>query len=174
MLRIGSAQGFYGDDVLKALPMIEGGHVDVVCFEALAELTLAILRNDMLKDPARGFTWDIPIIAEKILPAAFQRHIPLITSGGGLNPTGAAEVVRAKAKQLGLHGLKIATVTGDDLLPRLADLIAEGESLANMETGEALSLDGPPIVTASAYLGRAAHRRGAAPGRRHRDYRARG
>jgi hypothetical protein len=153
MLRIGSAQGFYGDDVLKALPMIEGGHVDVVCFEALAELTLAILRNDMLKDPARGFTWDIPIIAEKILPAAFKRHIPLITSGGGLNPTGAAEVVRAKAQQLGLHGLKIATVTGDDLLPSLSDLIARGEPLANIETGEPLKLDGPPIVTASAYLG---------------------
>jgi hypothetical protein len=153
MLRIGSAQGFYGDDVLKALPMIEGGHVDVVCFEALAELTLAILQKDRLKDPARGFTWDIPIIAEKILPAAYARHIPLITSGGGLNPTGAAEVVRAKAKQLGLHGLKIATVTGDDLLPRLSELIARGETLANIETGEPLSLDGPPIVTASAYLG---------------------
>ncbi len=153
MLRIGSAQGFYGDDVMKALPMIEGGHVDVVCFEALAELTLAILRKDMLKDPARGFTWDIPIIAEKILPAAFERHIPLITSGGGLNPTGAAEAVRAKAKQLGLHGLKIATVTGDDLLPRLADLLAEGETLANIETGAPLTLDGPAIVTASAYLG---------------------
>ena len=153
MLRIGSAQGFYGDDVTRALPMIEGGHVDVVCFEALAELTLAILRRDMLKDPARGYTWDIPIIAEKILPAAFQRHIPLITSGGGLNPLGAAEVVRAKAKQLGLRGLKIATVTGDDLVPHLSDLLAEGEPLANIETGEPLTLDGPSIVTASAYLG---------------------
>lgn len=153
MLRIGSAQGFYGDDVLKALPMIEGGHVDVVCFEALAELTLAILQKDRLKDPARGFTWDIPIIAEKILPAAYAKHIPLITSGGGLNPTGAADVVRAKAKQLGLHGLKIAVVTGDDLLPRLPELIEQGETLANIETGEPLSLDGPPIVTASAYLG---------------------
>ncbi|HEY7123254.1 MAG TPA: acyclic terpene utilization AtuA family protein [Ktedonobacterales bacterium] len=153
MLRIGSAQGFYGDDVLKALPMIKGGHVDVVCFEALAELTLAILQKDRLKDPARGFTWDIPIIAEKILPAAYAKHIPLITSGGGLNPTGAADVVHAKAKQLGLHGLKIATVTGDDLLPRLSELIAQGETLANIETGEPLSLDGPPIVTASAYLG---------------------
>ena len=153
MLRIGSAQGFYGDDVLKALPMIEGGHVDVVCFEALAELTLAILRRDMLKDPARGYTWDIPIIAEKILPAAFARHIPLITSGGGLNPLGAAEAVRAKAKHLGLRGLKIATVTGDDLLPRLSDLLAAGEPLANIETDEPLTLDGPAIVTASAYLG---------------------
>ncbi len=153
MLRIGSAQGFYGDDVTKALPMIEGGYVDVVCFEALAELTLAILRKDMLKDPSRGYTWDIGIIAEKILPVAYTHHVPLITSGGGLNPTGAAEAVHAKAKQLGLRGLKIATVTGDDLLPRLPDLMAKGETLTNLETGEQLPLDGPPIVTASAYLG---------------------
>ena len=54
MFRIGSAEGFYGDDVTRALPMIEGGHVDVVCFEALSELTLAILRRDQMRDPRRG------------------------------------------------------------------------------------------------------------------------
>ena len=70
MLRIGSAEGFYGDDVTRALPMIEGGHVDVVCFEALSELTLAILRRDQMRDPARGYTRDIETIAERILPLA--------------------------------------------------------------------------------------------------------
>ena len=87
MLRIGSAEGFYGDDVTRALPMIEGGHVDVVCFEALSELTLAILRRDQMRDPNRGYTRDIEVIAERILPLAFARKIPLITNGGGLNPT---------------------------------------------------------------------------------------
>src|SRR5690348_12666588 len=120
MLRIGSAEGFYGDDVTRALPMIEGDqngpYVDVVCFEALAELTLAILRRDQMRDPTRGYTRDINIIAERILPAAFARKIPLITNGGGLNPTGAAAAVRASAERAGLRGLKIATVTGDDLL----------------------------------------------------------
>ena len=57
--RIGSAQGFYGDDVTRALPMIEGGHVDVVCFEALSELTLAILQKDKLANPQRGYTFDV-------------------------------------------------------------------------------------------------------------------
>jgi hypothetical protein len=155
MLCIGSAEGFYGDDVTRALPMIEGGHVDVVCFEALSELTLAILRRDQMRDPNRGYTRDIEVIAERILPLAYARKIPLITNGGGLNPTGAAEVVRKAAERHGLHGLKIATVTGDDLLARLADLLEAGETLANMETGAPLSLDGPPIVTANAYLGAA-------------------
>src|SRR6185312_9528201 len=124
MLRIGSAEGFYGDDVTRALPMIEGGHVDVVCFEALSELTLAILRRDQMRDPNRGYTRDIEIIAERILSLAYERKIPLITNGGGLNPTGAAEIVRKAAERHGLRGLKIVTVTGDDLLARLADLLA--------------------------------------------------
>src|SRR5258706_10032413 len=153
MFRIGSAEGFYGDDVTRALPMIVGGHVDVVCFEALSELTLAILRRDQMRDVRRGYTRDIDVIAEQILPRAFERKIPLITNGGGLNPTGAAEAVRAAAERAGLRGLKIAVVTGDDLLPRLPELLAAGEPLANMETGQALPLDGPPIVTANAYLG---------------------
>src|SRR6185312_12042179 len=135
MLRIGSAEGFYGDDVTRALPMIEGRHVDVVCFEALSELTLAILRRDQMRDPTRGYTRDIEIIAERILPLAFARKIPLITNGGGLNPTGAAERVLATAKRLGLDGLKVAIVTGDDLLSRLSELVATGEALANIETG---------------------------------------
>jgi len=153
--RIGSAEGFYGDDVLKALPMITGGHVDVVCFEALAELTLAILQKDRLADPKRGYTFDIRTIAQQILPEAFKHKIPLITNGGGLNPLGAAEMVREVAAKMGLTGLKIAAVTGDDLHPRLSELQAMGESLAHLETGAALDLNEKMIVNANVYLGAA-------------------
>jgi hypothetical protein len=153
--RIGSAQGFYGDDVTKALPMILGGHVDVVCFEALAELTLAILQKDRLADPKRGYTFDLRVIAGQILPEAFKRKIPLITNGGGLNPLGAAEMVRETAARLGLTGLKIAAVTGDDLLPRLADLQAAGETLAHLETGEPFDPAARQWANANVYLGAA-------------------
>jgi hypothetical protein len=154
--RIGSAQGFYGDDVTKALPMITGGHVDVVCFEALSELTLAILQKDKLANPKRGYTFDLRIIAQKILPEAFKRKIPLITNGGGLNPQAAAEMVRETAAQMGLAGLKVAAVSGDDMLARLPELQAAGEDLTNIETGERLA-DSPNqnLVTANVYLGAA-------------------
>lgn len=154
--RIGSAQGFYGDDVTKALPMITDGHVDVVCFEALSELTLAILQKDKLANPKRGYTFDLRIIAQKILPEAFKRKIPLITNGGGLNPQAAAEMVRETAAQMGLAGLKVAAVSGDDMLARLPELQAAGEDLANIETGERLA-DSPNqnLVTANVYLGAA-------------------
>lgn len=152
--RIGSAEGFYGDNVLSALPMILGEHVDVVCFEALAELTLAILQKDRMKDPKRGYTFDIEIIASKILPEAFKRKIPLITNGGGLNPHGAGEKVRDIAAQMGLKGLKIAVITGDNLLERLGQLQEAGEELANLDTGEKLAETPNQLwVTGNAYLG---------------------
>lgn len=151
--RIGSAQGFYGDDVTRALPMILGEHVDVVCFEALAELTLAILQKDRLSDPARGYTFDLRIIANSILPEAYKRKIPLITNGGGLNPIGAAEMVHHTAEKLGLSGLKIATVTGDDLMPHLPELQARGEALDHMETHQPLDVHAQQLVNANVYLG---------------------
>ncbi|MBL8120369.1 MAG: DUF1446 domain-containing protein [Anaerolineae bacterium] len=154
--RIGSGQGFYGDDVLRALPMITGGHVDIVCFEALSELTLAILQKDKLANPKRGYTFDVKIIAQQILPEAFKRKIPLVTNGGGLNPQAAAEMVRETAAAMGLKGLKIATVSGDDLLGRLGELQAAGETLTNLESGEALAdAANTNFITANVYLGAA-------------------
>lgn len=151
--RIGSGQGYYGDDVMRALPMITGGHVDVVCFEALAELTLAILQKDRLKDPSRGYTFDIGLIAHKILPEAFARKIPIITNGGGLNPLGAAAMVKDVAEKLGLKGLKVAAVTGDDVMGRLDELRTHGEALAHIETGEAMDTEGYVLVNGNVYLG---------------------
>jgi hypothetical protein len=154
--RIGSAQGFYGDDVTRALPMITGGHVDAVCFEALSELTLAILQKDKLANPKRGYTFDLRIIAQKILPEAFRRKIPLITNGGGLNPQAAADMVREHAASMGLTGLKIAAISGDDVLARLLELQAAGETLANLETGERMAdAANQNFVTANVYLGAA-------------------
>ena len=153
-LRIGSAEGYYGDDVTRALPMLAGNHVDVVCFEALAELTMAILRRDLQRDPQRGFTRDIATIARAILPVAFAQQVPLITNGGGMHPAAAARLVLATATELGLHGLRIATVSGDDVLPQLPELVATGQ-LRHLESGEPLALDGPPILAANAYLGAA-------------------
>lgn len=151
--RVGSAQGYYGDNVMSALPMILGGHVDVVCFEALAELTLAILQKDKLKDPSRGYTFDIGIIASKILPEAYKRNIPLITNGGGLNPKSAAELVYQTAQKMGLTGLKIAYVTGDDVSRRLEELLDSGETLENMDTGETLDPSSHILANANVYMG---------------------
>jgi hypothetical protein len=151
--RIGSAEGFYGDNVMSALPMIEGGYVDVVCFEALAELTLAILQKDKLKDPNRGYTFDLAIIASKILPSAFAKKIPLISNGGGLNPIGAANMIHETASKLGLKGLKIAAITGDNVFMRLEELNQAGERFEHLESGEPLNPSEYLLVNANVYMG---------------------
>lgn len=151
--RVGSAQGYYGDNVMSALPMILGEHVDIVCFEALAELTLAILQKDKLKNPTRGYTFDIGIIASKILPEAYKRNIPLITNGGGLNPKGAAQLVYETAQKMGLRGLKIAYITGDDVSERLEELLDAGEPLENIDTGEKLNPASHVLANANVYMG---------------------
>jgi hypothetical protein len=151
--RIGSAEGFYGDNVLSALPMIMGGHVDVVCFEALAELTLAILQKDKLKDPSRGYTFDLAIIAQKILPEAYKRKIPLISNGGGLNPIGAAQMIYETATKMGLKGLKIAAINGDDVFARLEELQQAGENFTHLESGEPLNISQYQLSNANVYLG---------------------
>ena len=151
--RVGSGQGYYGDDVMRALPMITGGHVDVVCFEALAELTLAILQKDKLKDPSRGYTFDVPLIAQHILPEAYKHKIPLITNGGGLNPIAAAEKVRDIATDLGLQGIKIAAITGDNMHGQLEALLDAGEDLKHLETGEAFDPQSHVIANANVYMG---------------------
>jgi len=135
--------------------MITGGHVDVVCFEALAELTLAILQKDRLKDPTRGYTFDLNIIAQKILPEAYKRKIPLITNGGGLNPAGAAAKVREIADNLGLTDVKIAAISGDDALPHLTGWLRDGIGLEHLETGDPFDPDAYPLVNANVYLGAA-------------------
>jgi hypothetical protein len=151
--RVGSAEGFYGDNVLSALPMILGGHVDAICFEALAELTLAILQKDKLKDPNRGYTFDLQIIAARVLPDAFRRRIPLISNGGGLNPVAAAHMVAETARKAGLQGVKIAAITGDDVFSRLEELHQAGERFEHLETSQPLDPGEYQLTNANVYMG---------------------
>ncbi len=151
MLRIGSGEGYYGDDILRSLPMIEGGYADVVCFEALSELTLAILRRQAMRDPKRGYTRDVELLARAVLPRALERNVPLVTNAGGLNPRRAAEKMLAVAQEQGLS-LRIAVVTGDDVVDRIAEFRANGDTLEHLETGAAFDWQAP-VLSANVYLG---------------------
>lgn len=151
-LRIGGGQGFYGDTPASVAPLLDAG-VDYLCLEALAELTLAILQKDRQRDETRGYTRDLPRYLAAALPAIVDGKTKVITNAGGINPAGAARAALAAARDLGVHGVKIATVLGDDLMTRLGDLREAGISLAHADTG--MSFDeapGPPLI-ASAYLG---------------------
>jgi hypothetical protein len=151
-VRIGNSSGFYGDRMEAAREMVEGGPIDVLTGDYLAELTMLILWKARQKDPDAGYARSVLSQLEPVLGTCLDRGIKIVNNAGGLNPSGLAGQLAALAGRLGLHP-KIAYVTGDDLLPRLKELQAAGHPLANLDTGLALAdADGQP-VTANAYLG---------------------
>lgn len=152
-VRIGAGQGFYGDSLLPVLDTAARGEVDYIAFDALAELTLAILEKGRRRDPSQGYTQDVVPMMRNLLPLTAPKGIKLITNAGGINPKGAAEAVKGLCRQLGLHHLKVAHVTGDDIYDRLDELAAAGVTFDNKETGQPLSAVRDRLLFASVYLG---------------------
>ena len=150
-VRIAGGQGFYGDTPRSVEGLLAEG-IDYLCLEALAELTLAILQKDRQKDEARGYTKDLPAYLAAALPEVAAGRTKIITNAGGINPTGAARAAIETAKQMGMHGLKIATVLGDDLMPRIDDL-ARHSALAHLDSDTPFSEFPQPALFAAAYLG---------------------
>jgi len=150
-VRVGGGQGFYGDTPRAVAGLLDAG-VDYLCLEALAELTLAILQKDRQKDEATGFTRDLPAYLQAALPAVAARRVKLITNAGGINPAAAARATIDTARELGVSGIRVATVLGDDLVPHL-DALAEDSGLTNLDTGTPFSSFPGPVLFAAAYLG---------------------
>jgi hypothetical protein len=132
-IRIAGAQGFYGDSPMGAIAIAMEGGADYLMHDALAELTLSILQKDKLKDPTLGYARDIEIHAKVLYPMAFMKGMKIVTNSGGLNPESAAEKVKAILEKNGIKGKKIATITGDDFLPRLKEMEEKGFLLENLD-----------------------------------------
>jgi len=151
-VRIANCSGFYGDRLSAAREMVDGGPIDVLTGDYLAELTMMILWKARQKDPAAGYARTFLIQLEQVLGRCLDQGIKIVTNAGGLNPAGLADEVGKLAAGLGLAP-KVAYISGDDLLDRLPDLQASGISLAHMDTGQALADAGVQPVSANAYLG---------------------
>ncbi|HEY0936270.1 MAG TPA: acyclic terpene utilization AtuA family protein [Trebonia sp.] len=151
-VRIGNSSGFFGDRMEAAREMVEGGPVDVLTGDYLAELTMLILWKARQKDPEAGYARTVLSQLEQVLGTCLDRGIKIVNNAGGLNPAGLAGQFAALAERLGLHP-RIAYVTGDDLLPRLDELTAAGHGLNHLDTGQPLADAGGKPVTANAYLG---------------------
>lgn len=159
-LRIANAAGFLGDNLSAPRQLVESAEVDYLTIEHLAELTLSILARLREKNPAEGYASDFLDVLRS-LTGTFneQSQLKVVTNAGGMNPLACA---REGAKILtagGLGEMRLAVVTGDDLLPRLGELLTAGCPLTNLDTGEPLlSLAGAEslhrlVVSANAYLG---------------------
>ncbi|HEX6675827.1 MAG TPA: acyclic terpene utilization AtuA family protein [Actinomycetes bacterium] len=151
-LRIANCSGFYGDRLSAAREMVEGGPIDVLTGDYLAELTMAILWKARAKDPGAGYATSFLAQWEQVAAAVAERGTKVVVNAGGLNPAGLADAVRAVASRLGL-ALRVAHVDGDDLLARLPELQAAGEPLAHLDDGRPLATQPRQPVAANAYLG---------------------
>jgi Acyclic terpene utilisation family protein AtuA len=151
-LRIANCSGFYGDRRSAPRELLEGGPIDVLTGDYLAELTMLILWRSRARDPAKGYAASFLGQMEECLGLATDKGVKVVANAGGLNPAGLAAELREVAGRLGLD-VRVAHVEGDDLLDRLDDLRAVGEPLAHLDTGLPLAAAGVAPVTANAYLG---------------------
>ncbi len=149
---IANCSGFYGDRIEAAREMVEGGPIDVLTGDYLAELTMLILWKARQKDPDAGYAKTFLTQLEQVLGTCLDRGIRIVTNAGGLNPAGLARAVADLGQRLGLAP-RVAYIEGDDLTGRIDELIAAGHSLAHLDTGQPLAEAGIKPVTANAYLG---------------------
>ncbi len=152
-IRIASGQGFWGDLLTAPKMQVTKGPVDYLVMDYLAEVTMSIMQKQKKRDPSLGYAKDlVPLIAD-ILPDCIDRNVKIITNGGGVNPQACAEAILASARELGIKGLKIGVVTGDDILERMDEFRSQGIEFRNMETGEDVGVIADKISSANVYFG---------------------
>ena len=154
IVRVAAGQGFWGDWLEAPRRQVEGGEIDYLMLDYLAEVTMSILQKQKERDPKMGYARDFVGAIESILPSIAKRGVRVIANAGGVNPPACADAVRAVAEKAGVRNdVRVGVVTGDDLLPRLDDLLASGHELRNMDTGEPLSTVRDRVLSANAYIG---------------------
>jgi Acyclic terpene utilisation family protein AtuA len=152
VIRIANGQGFWGDSIDAPVRLIEYGKIDYLTLDYLAEVTLSIMQKQKRKDPKLGYATDFVDLMARTLPQIKAKGIRVIANAGGVNPEACRTAILEVAKKLGVKGLKIATVSGDDILGRLTELKALGHKLANMDTGEGLFDRSLDIISANVYM----------------------
>ncbi|MGH7713925.1 MAG: acyclic terpene utilization AtuA family protein [Gemmatimonadaceae bacterium] len=154
LVRVAAGQGFWGDWLEAPRRQVEGGAIDYLMLDYLAEVTMSILQKQKERDPALGYARDFIGAVDSVLPAVTDRGVRVVANAGGVNPSACAQAVLKLAQQRGARGkLTLGVVTGDDLLQRLDELIAAGHELRNMDTAEPLSTVRDRVLSANAYLG---------------------
>lgn len=146
VLRMGAGAGFQGDRIAPAVDLAERGKLDYLIFECLGERTIALAQQARSADPSKGYDPLLERRMRAVLPACARNGTRIVTNMGAANPLAAADLTRAVAHKLGLTGLKVAAVTGDDVLDRIGDLALD-------ETGNSASALGDRLVSANAYIG---------------------
>src|ERR1700678_1237706 len=151
MIRLGAGAGFSGDRLQPAIDLIENGDLNYVVFECLAERTIALAQQRKNESSQLGYDPLLEIRMKAVLPVCQRRQTRLVSNMGAANPVAAALLTRDIAAELGLHGLRIAAISGDDVF----ELVAGSDTLL-LESGDPVSSLGERLVSANAYIGASA------------------
>ncbi len=154
-IRIASGQGYWGDRSDAPIDQVNEGPIDYLVMDYLAEVTMSIMQKQKSRDPNLGYAKDFIPLMEKLLPQLAEKDVKVITNAGGVNPVGCMIAIRSVAEKLGLSGIKLAAVYGDDILNQLDALIASGNELKNMDTDATLSTIRHQVSSANVYFGAA-------------------
>ena len=153
-LRIGNASGYWGDDLGVLKRQVEGGPVDVITMDFLAEITMSILQKQLSRNPSAGYARDFVDQMREVMASAMEKDVTIISNAGGVRPTACAEAIVAVGEELGLSP-RVGTVAGDDILDELRDWEAAGVDMSNMDDGRPLRDVIDHVTSANAYLGAA-------------------
>lgn len=156
VVRVGGGSGMWGDDPEAPRRLVEDGPLDYLMLDYLAEVTMSVLQRQRARDPSQGYARDVVGAIASVLPALRAGSLKLLANAGGVNPGACGAAVLAMLDSAGARAdVPVALVTGDDLLPRLDELIAAGHALRHMETGAPMASVRDRIVAANAYIGSA-------------------
>jgi len=153
VIKIANCSGYYGDRLSAAKEMVEGGPIDVLTGDYLAELTMTILFNQKLKrGDDKGYVGTFLKQLKDVAKTCKEEEIKIVTNAGGLNPKSMANEIKNILSELGLE-MQVAYIDGDDLMPRMSDLQNSGEEFINIDKEISLKDSGYTTLTANAYLG---------------------
>lgn len=152
-VRVAGGQGFWGDLLTAPVDQVRLGQTDYLMLDYLAEVTMSILQKQRARDPNAGYARDFVTLMREILPDCVEKNIKVLSNAGGVNVEGCAAAIGDTARELGLSGVKIGIVTGDDIMPRLDEFLESGVEINNMDTGEPLSSIRDKVQSANVYIG---------------------
>ncbi|NBC64815.1 MAG: acyclic terpene utilization AtuA family protein [Bacteroidetes bacterium] len=152
-IRIASGQGFWGDLPEAPINQVKKGEIDYLVMDYLAEVTMSIMQKQRMRNENYGYARDFVDVVGATFREIKEQGVKVISNAGGVNPRACKDAILALANEMGYEGITIAVVDGDDILPSLDQLIDEGHTLANMETGQPITAVKDELLSANIYFG---------------------
>ncbi|CAN5251860.1 hypothetical protein BH23BAC3_BH23BAC3_03600 [soil metagenome] len=154
-IKIASGQGFWGDLPEAPINQVKKGQIDYLVMDYLAEVTMSIMQKQRMRNKDFGYARDFVDVIAATFREIKEEGVKVISNAGGVNPRACKDAILMVADEMGVEGIKIAVVDGDDILSNLDELISEGHSLKNMETGEPITSVKDELLSANIYFGAA-------------------